>query len=70
MVTDLYGSYKFSKRVTIFFGADNVFNIHPDYGYVKGAKLSAYDGETGGAWDAVQMGFNGRRLFTKLAFNF
>ncbi|PTS99667.1 TonB-dependent receptor [Pedobacter sp. HMWF019] len=70
MVTDIYGSYKISKRIILFFGADNVFNIHPDYGYVKGAKLSAYDGETGGAWDAVQMGFNGRRLFTKIAVNF
>ena len=70
MVTDVYASYKISKKVTVFFGADNVFNIHPDYGYVQGAKLSAYDGETGGAWDAVQMGFNGRKLFTKLAFNF
>ncbi|WP_165953090.1 hypothetical protein [Pedobacter changchengzhani] len=49
---------------------DNVFNTHPDLGYVQGAKLSAYDGETGGAWDAVQMGFNGRKLFTKLALNF
>lgn len=70
MVSDVYASYKISKRVTIFFGADNVFNVHPDLGYVQGAKLSAYDGETGGAWDAVQMGFNGRKLFTKLAFNF
>ncbi|PTS99669.1 TonB-dependent receptor [Pedobacter sp. HMWF019] len=70
MVTDIYASYKISKRLTVFFGADNVFNIHPDYAYVQGAKLSAYDSETGGAWDAVQMGFNGRRLFTKLAFNF
>lgn len=70
MVTDIYASYKISKRMTIFLGADNVFNIHPDYGYVKGAKLSAYDTETGGAWDSVQMGFNGRRVFTKIAFNF
>ncbi|UKT64615.1 TonB-dependent receptor [Pedobacter mucosus] len=70
MVSDVYASYKISKRVTIFFGADNVFNVHPDLGYVQGAKLSAYDGETGGAWDAVQMGFNGLKLFTKLAFNF
>lgn len=70
LVTDLYGSYKVSKKLTVFFGVDNVLNVHPDLGYVKGAKLSAYDGETGGAWDAVQMGFNGRKLFTKLAFNF
>ena len=70
VVSDVFASYKISKRVTVFFGADNVFNVHPDLGYVQGAKLSAYDGETGGAWDAVQMGFNGRKLFTKLAFNF
>ncbi|WP_428232669.1 TonB-dependent receptor [Flavobacterium sp.] len=70
MVTDMFVSYKISKNMTIFLGADNVFNIHPDYSYVPGAKLSAYDNETGGAWDSVQMGFNGRKLFTKLAFNF
>jgi iron complex outermembrane receptor protein len=69
MVTDVYASYKFGKRLTLFFGADNVFNVHPNFGVVHGAKLSAYDTETGGAWDAVQMGFDGRRLFTKLSFN-
>ncbi len=69
MVTDIYASYKFGKRLTIFFGADNVFNVHPNFGVVPGAKLSAYDTETGGAWDAVQMSFDGRRLFTKLSFN-
>jgi len=70
VVSDVYGSYKFSKNFSIFFGVDNVFNVHPDLGYVDGAKQSAYDTETGGAWDAVQMGFNGRRLFTKVAFSF
>ncbi|WP_212005436.1 TonB-dependent receptor domain-containing protein [Chitinophaga sp. HK235] len=69
-VTDLYASYRFSSHITWFLGADNLFNVHPDLGYVPGAKLSAYDGETGGPWDAVQMGFNGTRLFTKIAFSF
>jgi iron complex outermembrane receptor protein len=59
-----------TRATTIFLGVDNVFNVHPDLGYVRGAKLSAYDGETGGPWDPVQMGFNGMRLFAKLSFNF
>ncbi|RFM27382.1 TonB-dependent receptor [Deminuibacter soli] len=69
LVTDAYVSYKLAKGVTWFVGADNIFNVHPDLGYVKGAKYAAYDGETGGAWDAVQMGFNGIRLFTRFVIN-
>lgn len=70
VVTDVYFSFRFNKHITWFLGADNVLNTHPDLGYVKGARLSAYDGETGGPWDGVQMGFNGRRLFTKVSLNF
>jgi iron complex outermembrane receptor protein len=70
LVTDVYYSIRFSNKVSWFIGADNIFNVHPDMGYVPGAQLSAYDGETGGPWDGVQMGFNGVRLFTKIALNF
>lgn len=70
LVTDLYASYEFCKKLTLFAGSDNLFNIHPDFGVVKGAKDWAYNTETGGAWDAVQMGANGRRLFVRLALNF
>ncbi|HJY23555.1 MAG TPA: hypothetical protein VJ279_11750, partial [Hanamia sp.] len=70
VVTDLYASYRVSKNATFYIGADNLFNVHPDLGYVPGAKTKAYDGETGGAWDAVQMGINGLRLFAKAQFNF
>jgi iron complex outermembrane receptor protein len=70
LVTDLYVSHKFNPHITWFLGVDNIFNVHPDLGYVKGAKLSAFDGEAGGAWDPVQMGNNGMRLFTKIALNF
>lgn len=70
VVTDVYYSFKLSKMATLFIGVDNLFNIHPDLGYVQGAKLSAYDGETGGPWDAVQMGTNGIRPFVKAQFNF
>ena len=70
VVTDLYASYRFCKNLTLFVGADNIFNVHPDYGAVPNARYEAFDNEGGGPWDSVQMGFDGRRLFGKLAFNF
>jgi iron complex outermembrane recepter protein len=70
VTTDISVSYKFSKKVTLFIGADNVFNVHPDLGVNQKGKWWYGDNESGGPWDSVQMGFNGRRLFSKLAFNF
>ena len=71
VTTDLFVSYKFSNKVSLFLGADNLFNVHPDYAAVApGARRESFDNEAGGAWESMQMGFNGRRLFTKLAFNF
>ncbi|MCW3117345.1 MAG: TonB-dependent receptor, partial [Chitinophagaceae bacterium] len=70
ITTDVYASYKFSKKISLFIGADNLFNIHPDLGVNPLAKGYAQDNESGGAWDSVQMGFNGRHLFTKVALNF
>jgi iron complex outermembrane receptor protein len=58
------------KNITLFLGADNVFNVHPNLGVNPLAKGWFGDNESGGPWDSVQMGFNGRRLFGKLAFNF
>ena len=70
VTTDVYASYKFSKKISLFIGADNLFNVHPDLGVSPLAKGYAQDNESGGAWDSVQMGFNGRRLFARLAFKF
>ncbi|MEO5595372.1 MAG: TonB-dependent receptor [Chitinophagaceae bacterium] len=70
VTTDIYASYKLSKKISVFVGADNVFNVHPNLGVNPLAKGAAGDNESGGPWDSVQMGFNGRRLFGKLAFNF
>ena len=49
---------------------DNVLNVHPNLGVNPLVKGWFGDNESGGAWDSVQMGFNGRKLFTKLSFNF
>jgi iron complex outermembrane receptor protein len=70
ITTDIYVSYKFTKKISFFLGADNLFNVHPDLGVNPLAKGWFGDNESGGPWDSVQMGFNGRRLFGKLAFNF
>ena len=45
-------------------------NVHPDLGVDPAAKYWAFNNETGGPWEAVQMDANGRRLFVRLAFNF
>ena len=70
IVTDVFVSYKISKKISLFVGADNLFNIHPNLGVNQLAKGWAGNNESGGPWDSVQMGFNGRRLFSKLSFNF
>jgi iron complex outermembrane recepter protein len=70
ITTDIFASYKISKAISFFVGADNVFNIHPDFTAAPNAKQGAIGNETGGPWDAVQMGYNGRKLFTKLVLNF
>ncbi|MBS1565426.1 MAG: TonB-dependent receptor [Bacteroidetes bacterium] len=69
VTTDVYASYKFSKKVSLFIGADNLFNVHPDFGVNPQARYSPFDNESGGPWDSVQMGFNGLRLFSKLVLN-
>jgi iron complex outermembrane receptor protein len=70
LVTDLYATYTLNSHFTLQLGADNIFNVHPDLAVAQGARLWAYNNEPAGPFDAVQMGSNGRRLFTRLAFSF
>lgn len=69
-VQDVYASARIINGLTLYLGLDNIWNEHPDLGYVPGAAGWAYNNETGGPWDAVQMGGNGRKLFARLGFNF
>jgi iron complex outermembrane receptor protein len=70
LVPDLYFGWQFCKAANLNLGIDNILNVHPDLGYVPAARGWAFNDETGGAWDAVQMGFNGMRLFARLSINF
>lgn len=70
MIADIFASYRITKKITVFIGVDNVLNVHPNLGVNPLAKGWFGDNESGGAWDSVQMGFNGRKLFSKISFNF
>ena len=71
-----YASLKINKVVSWTLGVDNLFNVHPAVALIKGSvsptsgSSSFGDSESGGPYEAVQMGFNGMRLFTKLTFHF
>ncbi len=70
LVTDIYMGYQISKAISFTLGVDNILNVHPDLGQVNTAKYWAYNNETGGPWDAVQMGGNGTRMFVRLSGRF
>ncbi len=62
VVTDLTLGYDLSKNLAWNIGAANLFNVYPTQ--------QDTETETGGLWDAVQMGFSGAFYFTKLGFKF
>ena len=71
VTTDLYIQYKMTKNISWVIGVDNLFNVHPDISATVGAKNASWgDSESGGPFDAVQMGYNGTRLFAKFAYHF
>ncbi len=55
--------YDVCKNLHITVGGVNLLNAYPD-------PTDPYETESGGAWDAVQMGFNGTFVFAKLGFTF
>ncbi|MEI6576234.1 MAG: TonB-dependent receptor [Bacteroidota bacterium] len=62
MSTDLSVSYKI-KNISFTIGGNNILNAYPD---VHDPALT----ESGGIWDAVQMGFSGAYYYTRLGFRF
>lgn len=58
LTTDLHFSYQFNKLINLQIGANNLFNIYP-------TKQESFT-DSGGLWDATQMGTNGSFYYTKL----
>ena len=61
ITTDLTLSYALTPHLQLAVGSSNLFNRYPTL-------FDPQRTETGGAWDPVQMGANGRFLFAKLQF--
>jgi iron complex outermembrane receptor protein len=59
VTTDVTLSWRVSSNASITVGGDNVFNVYPT--------RQDTETETGGIWDAVQMGFAGTFWFAKLS---
>lgn len=70
LVPDLYLGFRINPKASLNIGVDNITNVHPDLGFAPGAAGWGFNNETGGPWDAVQMGGNGRRMFVRLGVNF
>ena len=58
ITTDLHFRYQINKIVNLQFGANNLFNIYP-------TQQNNFT-DSGGLWDATQMGTNGAFYYTKL----
>ena len=61
LTTDVALSYALTNQLRLSVGASNLFNEYPNF-------FNPQLTENGGAWDAVQMGSNGRFVFAKLQF--
>ncbi len=63
LTTDVALSYALTNQLRLSLGSSNLFNKYPNF-------FDPLATETGGAWDPVQMGSNGRFLFAKLQARF
>lgn len=61
ITTDVHFGYKINAITNLQFGVNNLFNIYP-------TKQNDFT-DSGGVWDATQMGINGSFYYTKLNLN-
>ncbi len=60
ITTDASATYQLSRNLVFTIGGDNLFNRYPS--------PQDTETETGGLWDAVQMGFAGAFYYARLSF--
>jgi iron complex outermembrane recepter protein len=63
LVTDLVFNYEISKKVSVSFGGNNIFDVYPT---IQDPSRT----DSGTMWDGVQMGSSGAYFFTKLIRKF
>lgn len=59
IVTDVSAAWEVTDNLSLVIGGHNILNVYPT--------AQDTETETGGVWDAVQMGFGGAFYFTKLS---
>ncbi|OEK07716.1 TonB-dependent receptor [Flavivirga aquatica] len=62
IVTDLNLGFELSENLKLNVGGNNLLNVYPDQ--------QGPDSDSGGYWDAVQMGFSGSYYYANLNFKF
>ncbi|WP_340199626.1 TonB-dependent receptor [Ascidiimonas sp. W6] len=62
-IFDLNLGYALSDNLKLSIGGNNIFNQYPD-------QQNDFETESGGYWDAVQMGFGGAYYYARLGFSF
>ncbi len=62
LTADLAVGYSLTEKVRLVLGSSNITNALPS--------IQNIDTESGGRWDPVQMGFNGRLVFARLQWKF
>ena len=71
-ITDLSGSYTIASHYTLTIGADNVFDVYPDRNVNPGNPTTANGGISNFGifpYNGISpFGFNGRFIYTKVAF--
>jgi iron complex outermembrane recepter protein len=63
LVTDLIFNYEISKKMSVSFGGNNIFDVYPT---IQDPSTT----DSGTMWDGVQMGTSGAYFFTKLICKF
>lgn len=61
ITTDMSFGYNLTDNILLVVGGANIFDVYP-------TQQQDTETETGGLWDAVQMGFSGRFYFARLNF--
>lgn len=63
-VFDFTATFDFSENINFTLGLNNIFNTYPTQ------QVASDNTDSGGYFDAVQMGFGGSYYFARLGFNF
>lgn len=63
-VFDLFGTVKFNEKLNFTIGLNNIFNTYPTQ------QIASDNTDSGGYFDAVQMGFGGAYYYGRLGFSF